>query len=42
MNLDPRNREDYDQRQVEAARRVLIDIGQVLAPFNDCMVLVGG
>lgn len=42
MNLDPRSREDYNQRQVEAARRVLIDIGQVLAPYKDCMVLVGG
>lgn len=42
MNLDPRSREDYNQRQVEAAHRVLIDIGQVLAPYKDCMVLVGG
>jgi predicted nucleotidyltransferase len=27
---------------VEAARRVLIDVGQVLASFADCFVLVGG
>ena len=42
MNPEPRLREDYTERQVEAAHRVLIDIGQVLASFVDCMVLIGG
>lgn len=42
MNLEPRQREDYGNRQVEAARRVLVDLGQVLAAFTDCMVVVGG
>jgi hypothetical protein len=42
MNLEPRQREDYSDRQVEAARRVLVDLGQVLAAFADCMVVVGG
>jgi len=42
MNPEPRLREDYSERQVEAARRVLIDIGQVLASFADCMVVIGG
>jgi hypothetical protein len=30
MNLEPRQREDYGGRQIEAARRVLVDLGQVL------------
>ena len=42
MNPDPRLREDYTERQVEAARRVLVDVGRVLAQFADCMVVVGG
>jgi hypothetical protein len=42
MMTEPRQREDYSDRQVEAARRVLIDLGQVLASFSDCMVVVGG
>lgn len=42
MNLEPRQREEYSARQVEAARRVLVDLGQVLASFADCMVVVGG
>jgi hypothetical protein len=42
VNLEPRQREDYSDRQVEAAHRVLIDIGQVLASFADCMVVIGG
>jgi hypothetical protein len=41
MNIDPRHHEEYDSRQVEAAHRVLIDIGQVLGSFRDCLV-VGG
>ena len=42
MKGDPRQRDEYEERQVEAARRVLIDIGQVLASFADCLVVVGG
>lgn len=42
MNPEPRYEVDYTQRQVEAARRVLMDVGQVLAAFTDCMVVVGG
>ncbi len=30
MNLEPRQREDYSDRQIAAARRVLVDLGQVL------------
>lgn len=42
MTLEPRNEEDYSPRQVEAARRVLVDVGQTLASFADCLVVVGG
>ncbi len=42
MNTEPRRREDYSPRQIEAAHRVLVDIGQVLASFSDCLVVVGG
>ena len=42
MNGEPRHEEEYSPRQTEAARRVLIDLGQVLAQFKDCLVLVGG
>jgi len=42
MTPEPRQRGDYGTRQVEAARRVLVDIGQVLASFADCLVVVGG
>jgi hypothetical protein len=42
MNADPRNESEYGKRQSEAARRVLIDVGQVLASFSDCLVVVGG
>lgn len=42
MNAEPRQRDDYSKRQVEAARRVLVDVGQVLASFVDCLVVVGG
>ena len=31
MNPEPRQRDDYSPRQVGAARRVLVDLGQVLA-----------
>lgn len=42
MVHEPRYQGDYSDRQVEAAHRVLVDIGQVLASFKDSMVLVGG
>ena len=42
MTAEPRSEADYSPRQTEAARRVLVDIGQVLASFADCLVVVGG
>jgi predicted nucleotidyltransferase len=39
---EPRNQEEYASRQVEAARRVIVDVMQVLAAYQDCLVLVGG
>lgn len=42
MNPEPRHESDYADRQVDAARRVLVDVGQVLASFRDAMVVVGG
>jgi len=42
MISEPRFLTEYGERQVEAARRVLIDIGQVLGSFVDSMLLVGG
>jgi hypothetical protein len=42
MNAPPRFAGDYTTRQVEAARRVLVDVGQVLASFEDAIVVVGG
>jgi hypothetical protein len=39
---EPRSEADYSPRQIEAARRVLVDVGQVLASFADCLVVVGG
>jgi hypothetical protein len=42
MTLEPRNEGDYSGRQTKAARRVLVDLGQVLASFVDCLVVVGG
>ena len=42
MNPEPRQRDDYTPRQIEAAHRVLVDLGQVLAGFTDCLVVVGG
>lgn len=42
MNQEPRHQSEYDSRQTEAARRVLVDLGQVLAAFHDCLVVVGG
>jgi hypothetical protein len=42
MIPEPRNESDYSQRQTMAARRVLVDVGHVLASFVDCLVVVGG
>jgi len=42
MKDEPRFSGDYTERQTEAARRVLVDVGQVLASFTDSIVLVGG
>ena len=42
MTLEPRQREDYSARQIAAAHRVLVDLGQVLKSFEDCLVVVGG
>lgn len=42
MTAEPRHQADYGSRQVEAAHRVLVDIGQVLAAFSDAIVVVGG
>ena len=42
MNPEPRHEGDYTDRQVDAARRVLVDVAQVLASFRDAMVVVGG
>jgi hypothetical protein len=42
MNGEPRTQSDYSPEQIEAAHRVLVDVGQVLAGFKDCIVLVGG
>jgi len=42
MKGEPRHQEEYSPRQTEAAHRVLIDLGQVLAQFKDCMVVIGG
>lgn len=42
MSEEPRFSEDYESRQVKAARRAIVDVMQVLASFEDCLVLVGG
>lgn len=42
MNPEPRQRGEYSDRQVVAAHRVLVDLGQILASFRDCLVVVGG
>jgi hypothetical protein len=42
IRSEPRHEGDYAGRQVEAARRVLVDVGQVLASFRDAIVVVGG
>jgi hypothetical protein len=42
MTLEPRFEGDYSERQTTAAHRVLVDLGQVLASFKECVVVVGG
>src|SRR5947199_10364274 len=42
VNPEPRRRADYSDRQIEAAHRVLVDVGQVLGSFEDSLVVVGG
>ena len=42
MSPEARSAGDYHSRQVEAAHRVLVDLGQVLASFHDVIVVVGG
>ncbi len=42
MNPEPRFADDYSERQTEAAHRVLVDVGQVLASYRECIVVVGG
>jgi hypothetical protein len=42
MNPELRHESDYTHRQVEAARRVLVDVGQVLQSFEQEIVVVGG
>ncbi len=43
MTDEPHTHVDYSDRQVEAARRVIIDLGQVLGSFfADSIVIVGG
>jgi hypothetical protein len=42
MSGEHRTQGDYSARQTEAARRVLVELSALLAPFKDCLVLVGG
>ena len=42
MNTEPRFEGDYSARQTAAAHRVLVDLGQVLVSFKECVVVVGG
>ena len=42
MTQAPRTESDYTDRATGAARRVLVDLGQALAAYSDCIVLVGG
>lgn len=42
MSNEPRHEDDYEPRQVAAAKRVIVDVMQVLASYADCLVLVGG
>lgn len=40
--MEPRFADEYSDRKVEAAKRALVDVMQVLASYDDCLVLVGG
>ena len=43
MMGEPRTKHDYGDRQIKAAHRVLIDLGQVLGSFfTDSIVIIGG
>jgi hypothetical protein len=43
VTSEPRTRHDYGEREIEAAHRVLVDLGQVLGSyFKDSIVVVGG
>ena len=42
MTREPRSMVEYGDRETRAARRVLVDLGQVLAAFKDSIVVVGG
>ena len=42
MSEELRHEDDYEPRQVAAAKRVIVDVMQVLASYEDCLVLVGG
>ncbi len=43
MVIEPRVQHEYGTREIEAARRVLVDLGQVLGSwFKDSIVVVGG
>ena len=42
MTNEPRHEDEYSPRQIQAAHRVLVDLGQVLASFKNCLVVVGG
>jgi hypothetical protein len=43
MTTEPRTQHEYRAREIDAARRVLVDLGQVLASwFTDSIVIVGG
>jgi hypothetical protein len=43
MTPEPRTQHEYGAREIDAARRVLVDLGQVLGSwFSDSIVVVGG
>ncbi len=41
MNPQPRFQSDHTERQVEAARPFLVDVGQVLGSFREAILVVG-
>jgi hypothetical protein len=40
--VEPRSAIDYDDRGVRAMHTVLIELGQILGPYRDAIVVVGG